>query len=545
MLEYGQPLHTFDYDRITGGRIIVRRAGQGERFITLDNKERELTHDMLVISDAARTVAIAGVMGGLNTEVSDTTTSILVEAASFKAASIHFTSHHLDLRSEASTRFERGISAEMTIPALRHATQLIAELGGGTVARGLIDLYPGKKEPPAIKVSVEKAGRLIGFPYTAEQVIDSLTALGFSCTARGDIVTAVTPPWRSDIKYDVDLIEEVARIIGYDKIPMTLLGVPLPHQMPDPLLALRKQIRHCLVGYGFQEIMTYTLTSMEILQRLTPERRKPEPLPVHIVNPMSAEQEYLRPTLRGNLLATLAANRRFEDGGIALFELGKVFYARDKDLPAEPEFVAGVMAGERVPRSWLPGDGKYEFYDVKGLLEGFFKHLKVNVSFEASDDPGLHPTRQTAVMIKDKDMSIKLGVAGEVHPAVADAFGLEETVCLFEINIPRLTPFATGLIRYQPVPRFPAIIRDLALVVDSHVSQRQVMEIIDDFPLVTEIKLFDVYTGKQVGEGKKSLAYRLVYQSATHTLTDEEVNRVQEQILRRLAAEVGATLRLQ
>ncbi|MCJ7604574.1 MAG: phenylalanine--tRNA ligase subunit beta, partial [Dehalococcoidales bacterium] len=263
MLEYGQPLHTFDYDRLVGQHIVARRAEAGELFTTLDEQDRQLTGNMCVIGDAARTVAIAGVMGGLNSEVTYNTANILVEAASFKPGSIHYTSHYLDLRSEASTRFERGISAEMTIPALRHATQLIAELGKGTVAKGIIDVYPGKKEPAAVTVTVEKAERVIGIPYTEEQIVDSLTALGFSCEVKGKKLHAVAPSWRSDIKYDVDLIEEVARVIGYDKIPLTLLGEPIPHQNPDPVLALRKNIRQCLTGYGLQEIMNYTLTSMD------------------------------------------------------------------------------------------------------------------------------------------------------------------------------------------------------------------------------------------------------------------------------------------
>ena len=543
MLEYGQPLHTFDYDRLAGHHIVARAAGDGEQFITLDDQDRLLDSKMLVIGDAARTVAIAGVMGGLNSEVTDNTTSILVEAASFKAASIHYTSHKLDLRSEAATRFERGISAEMTIPAIRHATQLIAELGGGTVARGIIDIYPGKKEPPTISVTAEKTERVIGLPYTEAQMTDALTALGFACELKEGKVYATPPSWRSDIKYDVDLIEEVARVVGYDKIPMTLLGEPIPHQNPDPLQELRKSVRHALTGYGFQEIYTYTLTSLETLQKLSQGRTNPEQGLVRVVNPMTADQEYLRPTLRGSLLSTLASNRRYEEGGIKFYEHGKVFAARDEDLPIEGECLAGILSGPRAEQSWLGGDGSFDFYDVKGLVEGLLGHLKVKAYFEKSSDPGLHPARQAAVVIEHKAMTVKLGVIGEVHPAVADAFELDETVCLFELNIGGLLPFTIGHDRYQPIPRFPSTIRDLALVVNADVPHRSILEILGAFPLVSEVKLFDVYTGKQVDEGKKSLAYRLVYQSPTHTLTDKEVDKVQEQLLRRLANELGAVLR--
>ncbi len=542
MLEYGQPLHTFDYDRLAGHYIVARAAGDGEQFITLDDQDRELDGKMLVIGDGARTVAIAGVMGGLNSEVRESTTSILVEAASFKAASIHYTSHKLDLRSEAATRFERGISAEMTIPAIRHATQLIAELGGGTVAKGVIDVYPGKKEPKTISVTAEKAERVVGMPYTEQQMLDSLTALGFTCELKDGKVYATPPSWRSDINLDVDLIEEVARVVGYDKIPMTLLGEPIPHQNPDPLQALRKSVRHALTGYGFQEIYTYTLTSLETLQKLSPDGSAPKS-PVRVVNPMTADQEFLRPNLRGGLLSTLASNRRYEEGGIKFYEHGKVFSGKENDLPAEGEWLAGIMSGPRAEQSWLGGDGTYDFYDVKGLVEGLLSHLKVEAYFEKSNDPGLHPARQAAVVIEGKDMTVKLGVIGEVHPAVADAFEVDGAVCLFELNIAALLPFTVGHKRYLAMPRFPGSIRDLALVVNADVTHRSIVEIINAFSLVSEIKLFDVYTGKQVGEGKKSLAYRLVYQSPTHTLTDKEVDKVQEQILKRLANELGAVLR--
>ncbi len=542
MLEYGQPLHTFDYDRLVGQHIIVRRAEAGENFITLDEENRQLTSDMLVIGDAARTVAVAGVMGGLNSEVTERTTSILVEAASFKAASIHHTSGELGLVSEASTRFARGIAAAMTLPALRHATKLVAELGQGTAARGLIDVYPGKKEPPAVSVTVEKTERVVGVHYTEEQIVETLTALGFSCEAKDGTVAAVPPEWRSDIAYDVDLIEEVARVIGYDTIPLTLLGEPIPHQNPDPVQALRKNVRGCLTGYGLQEIMGYTLTSAEALKKLTPGGAMPAA--VRVANPMSAEQEYLRPTLRASLLTTLASNRRYEEGGIRLFELGKIFQGREHDLPAEPESLCGVLGGARVERSWLGGDTTtYGFYDVKGLIEALMARLGVNAQFEKSTDPGLHPARQAAIVVEGDGMTVKLGVLGELHPAVADAFELEETVGLFELNTTNLVPFTVGHRLYEPVPRYPAVNRDLALVADTGVSHRQIADIINGFALVSEVELFDVYSGKQVPEGKKSLAYRIVYQSATHTLKDIEVNKVQEQILRRLTNELGVTLR--
>ena len=543
MREYGQPLHSFDYDRLKNRQIIVRRAKEGEKFYTLDTNERQLSKDMLVIADGERTVAIAGVMGGLNSEVSESTTSILLEAASFKATSIHYTSRHLELISEASMRFERGISAGLTLPALRHATQLIAELGGGKVACGIIDVYPGKKAPKPITLTADETNRILGMECSLEQIVNALEALGFECHTDGKQVSVTAPYWRSDIRLDVDLIEEVARIIGYDKIPTTLLATPIPRQNPEPVLSLRKQIRQSLAGYGFQEIMTYTLTSLETLGKLTPDQRPPEPLPVHVANPMTADQEYLRPGLRANILATLAANRRHEDGGIRLFELGKIYIPRENDLPKEPEILCGIMNGSRVEKSWLGDNGQFDLFDVKGLVEGLFNHLDAAIGFEKSDDAGLHPTRQAAIVIDNDGQKVNLGVIGELHPKVAAAFEVEGAVCLFEINVTALLPCVKGPQMYRPVPRFPGILRDIALVVDADVTNQRILDVIKGFSLISEVVLFDVYSGKQVTEGKKSLAYRLVYQLPDKTLTDETVNKVQEQILSKLAKELGATLR--
>ncbi len=543
MLEYGQPLHSFDYDKLDKKRIIVKRAKEGETFYTLDETERKLTAEMLTIADGERTVAIAGVMGGLNSEVTESTTSILLEAASFKAASIHYTGRSLDLTSEASMRFERGISAGLTIPALRHATQLIAGLGGGKVAKGIIDVYPGKKESQPISLTVDKVGRVLGIEVGVDAIVNALMALGIECKYEGSTVTAIAPYWRSDIRLDVDLIEEVARVIGYDKIPMTMLSVPIPRHTPEPALGMRKKIRQCLTGCGFVEINSYTLTSREMLENLSPERRSPEPAPLSVVKPLTVEQEYLRPDLRAGLMAALASNRRHEEGGIRLYELGKVYLPCKNDLPEEPDILCGVMSGPRVERSWLGGDGAMDFHDVKGVVELLFNRLNLDVSFTPGDDGSLHPARQATVTVEKGGEAVKIGVLGELHPGVADAFEITGPVGLFEIDVTALLPFAGDFKLYRAVPRFPGTFRDIALVVDAGVTNRQIRDVVKGFPLVSEVILFDVYSGKQVATGKKSLAYRLVYQSPDHTLTDDEVNKVQERILAKLSKELGAVLR--
>jgi phenylalanyl-tRNA synthetase beta chain len=541
MLELGQPLHAFDYEKIKGKKIIVRRATEGEIIVSLDGVERTLSHDTLVIADKERGVAIAGVMGGANSEVTKDTTSILLEAANFNPASIHYTGRELSLPSEACMRFERGIRPELTMPALRRATQLMLQLAGGKAAKGVADVYPGKREPEPIRLSTDEVKRVLGVEFNFDQVAGTLTSLGFECKPADSPseVRVTAPYWRSDITQAVDLIEEVARIIGYDKIPMTMLSQSIPQHHPEPILSLKNKIRDSLVGYGFQEIITYSLNSLEMLQKLTPKARAMASMPLRLANPMTAEQEYLHPTLRANLLAALASNRRHEEDGIRLFELGKIYLPREKDLPSEPEVLCGLLSGARFEKSWQGDGGSLDFFDAKGVVESLFNQLGVDASFEPGDDESLHPAKQAAIIIGGN----KLGVVGELHPKVAEAFDIAEAAYLLEINVTDLLSFTVGHKMFQPIPRFPATVRDIALIVNTGVSHQQVVDIIKGFSLVKQVAIFDVYSGKQVPPDKKSLAYRITYQSPTHTLTDEEVNKVQQQILSKLSQQLGTTLR--
>jgi phenylalanyl-tRNA synthetase beta chain len=541
MLEYGQPLHAFDYDKIRGKGIIVRRAAEDEAVVTLDGVERVLSEDMLVIADTVGSVAIAGVMGGANSEVTQETTSILLEAASFNPASIHYTGRQLQLPSEACMRFERGIRPELTLPALKRATQLIVQLAGGEAAKGVVDVYPGKRDQEPILLSTGKVKTLLGVEFSLDQMVDALTSLGFDCK-KGESASEVwvtAPYWRSDIHLAVDLVEEVVRIIGYDKIPATMLSQPLPRQNPEPVLGLKQQAGRILTGYGFQEVITYSLTSLEMLNKLLPEPHPLEPMPLRIANPMTAEREYLRPSLRANLLAAFSANRRHEDSGIRLFELGKVYLPRHNDLPDEPEVLCSILGGSRLEKSWQGKEELLDFYDAKGVVEGLLNQLGVETNFEEERDESLCLGKQAAIVVDGK----KLGVVGELHPKVLEAFEVSEPVYLFEIDLTALLPFTIAHKMFQSIPRFPAIVRDMALIVDTEISHQRVLDIIKSFPLANQVTLFDVYVGDQVPPGKKSLAYRITFQSPTHTLTDKEVNKVQQQILSKLSGELGVILR--
>jgi phenylalanyl-tRNA synthetase beta chain len=539
MLEYGQPLHGFDYNKLRDKKIIVRRARDGEDIVSLDGVERSLTWEMLVIADSQRAVAIGGVMGGANSEVSQETTAILLEAASFNPASIHYTSHRLGLVSEASMRFERAIRPELTILALKRATQLIVKLAGGKAANGLIDIYPGRKERQPILLRADRANRLLGVEFSSKQMKDTLVSLGFDVKPASSTAEflVTTPYWRSDINLEVDLIEEVARVIGYDSIPTTMLASTLPQQNPEPIIGFRQKVSQILTGFGFQEVITYSLTSREVMAKLF--QRPLEPEPISLANAMTTEQDCLRTSLRGNLLIALAANRRHEDGTIMLFELGRVYLSRDSELPDEPEILCGLLESSGEKKSWHSSQEALDFFDAKGVMESLLSQLGLEASFEESDDDGLKPGSRAAVVVGGD----RIGVVGELHPSVAEAFDITGEVYLFEMEMAALLPHTLGYKTFQSIPRFPAVVRDVALVLDNDVSHRRVVDIIRSFPLVKEVTLFDVYTGQQLPAGKKSLAYRISYLSAEHTLTDEDADKVQQKILKRLSGELGASLR--
>ena len=535
MLEYGQPLHAFDYHKLKGGKIIVRRAGNGESMTTLDGTERALNPDILVIADKEAAVAVAGVMGGLHSEVTDKTDTILLESANFNQVAIRRGCAHLQFQSEASIRFDKGLNSDLPLLPVKRATQLLLELAGGRAARGVIDVYPGKSRPKPILLTAREVERLSGLAVTIGEMLKVLESLGFECqeSNSGSQISVGVPYWRSDIKCSADLVEEVVRIIGYDKVPMTRLSSPLPQQesglsLPARRSDLKEKLRSILTGLGFQEILTYSLVSLEKLQRLSPKLELKIP-PLKVANPMTREQEYLRTSLRAGLLATLAHNQKFEQAGIRLFEIGK----------AEREMLCAVLSGSRAELSWQAGEEPLDFFDAKGVVENVLSQLGLKASFEISDDEGLFPGRGASIIVDDE----KVGIVGDLHPRVAQAFELSDAACLIEIDLEKLLARVTVIKEYQTIPRFPSVSRDIALVVDEQASYRKVEEIIGSFQLVTQITLFDLYRGEQIPDGKKSFAIRIVYQSPQHTLTDEEVDQTQEQMLGKLNQELGATLR--
>ena len=533
MVEYGQPLHAFDYDKVKDHKIIVRRARAGERLTTLDGEDRPLDPEMLLITDPNGPIGLAGVMGGANTEVTEDTKTLLLESANFNNVNIRRTSTRLKLRSEASLRFDKGLSPELPPKGLRRATQLLAELANGTVAKGIIDVYPGAREQAPLSITESRIKQVLGVSIGMEKVRETLESLGFACEESGKVAMKVTTPyWRSDISIEDDLVEEVARISGYDDIPTTPLSGRIPPNEPDDARSLRERVKDILAGCGMQEVVNYSLSDVKGLENAGLAYLAGLN-PIRVANPLRVEQEYLRLSLRPGLLANVEHNRKYHHGPLLMFEAGKVYVPKNGDLPEEREVLAGVITG-------VPDDPMDGFLRAKGVLEVMLGRLGVEVQFERGEGEGLHPGRVVEVSARRDSLAI----LGEVHPQVLEAFDIEGvSVHVFEVDLGTLRMHLPSAKRYKPVSRYPGALRDLALIVDADTPSRAVQEVITSFPLVTSVELFDVYTGDQVAEGKKSLAFRVLYQSPSRTLSEHEVTMVQAQLLDKLGRETGAALR--
>ena len=538
MLEAGQPLHAFDFSAVGGEKIIVRRANEGERLVTLDGEERELTTDMLVIADEKKPLALAGVMGGAGSEVTGETQTILLESATFQPPNIRRTASRLKSRTEASTRFEKGLSPELAMVASQRATKLLVELAGGRALHGLVDNYPAPVKEVRIDVTRRRLKQVLGVDLPTSTVREALTSLGFGCKWEPPEHYQVRVPyWRTDVDIPDDIAEEVARIVGYDQIPTKNLGGDVPPAIPQPLRDLRERLRDALAAAGMQEIITYSLTTSEELERVLPEGQLKRLLKV--VNPLSAEHEYLRPVLRGSVLKTLAANVRQRESEIALFEASRVYLPRSGELPEEQEHIAGVVTGKRDDRWGRSSDEPVDFYDAKGYVQAALQAAGVEGTFEAAEEFGLLPGRTAVVSAA----GVKVGVIGQLHPSVASSFGIDQDVYLFELVVDHLLPAVQAGVGYAPLMRFPAVVQDIALVVDSSQPAEDVRRLIERHELVRAVRVFDVYEGEGVPADRKSLAFSVTYQSAEKTLTDEEVARAQSEILKSLSEELNAELR--
>ena len=540
MLELGQPLHPFDFAKLRGGKIVVRRARPGERLVTLDGVDRSLTEETLMICDGEGPVAIAGVMGGLDSDVTEATETILLESATFQPANIRRTAARLQSRTEASLRFEKGLSAELAMVASQRATKLLVEIAGGRALHGCLDAYPEPEREVHIDLTRKRLQQVLGVDLPTSQVRSTLASLGFGCHWEPPEQYQVRVPyWRTDVRIADDVAEEVARIVGYDAIPTKGLGGEVPAATPQPLRELREGLRDALVAAGMQEVINYSLTTMEALQRVVPLEDLTTYPPLRVVNPVSREYEHLRPVLRASVLETLAANVRQSEGEIALFEAARAYLPNAEGSPNEQEHIVGVVTGRREDRWGRPSAEPVDFYDAKGYVEAALRSQGLEASFQSAAAFGLVPGRTAELLAGDQ----RVGVIGQVQPSVAEAFGIDQDVYLFELVVDRLLPAHGAGRGYEPASRFPPVVQDIALVVDVQLPAEDVRKIIEQHQLVRSARVFDVYTGDRVAAEKKSLAFSITYQSPDQTLTDEQAAKAQETILKRLKQEFGAELR--
>jgi phenylalanyl-tRNA synthetase beta chain len=561
MLEWGQPLHAFDRDRLHEGRIVVRRARSGETIETLDHVVRELTIDMLVIADADRSVAVAGVIGGVDSEVSDGTTSVLLETANFAMKSVRHTARALRLRTEASARFERGIDPNLVWDAASRATRLLLDLCPGARVTAVGDVYPSPLEPWAVTLPFGRIERVLGVGYEPAIVLDALDRLTFrpvlTDTPDGELLTLTVPTYRPDVTIPEDVVEEVARVIGYESLPETLPADRVPPVKRDPMLLLQREARELLVGIGFAESVTYITLSERILddfqgnQEADPEvagscgflHTTPVAELLRIRNPLQSGRDLLRPTLLPSLLEIAEQNLKHERA-VRLVELARVYLPRGRDvLPHEANVAGLVVAGARDPFGRYAQAGVLDFFDLKGDLEALLQRLGLrDVAYAPAGHPALHPGRAAEATVKGE----RVALLGELRPDVAEAFGVEGVrVAVAEVDLDRTLASLSASEAQVRVPRFLPVEQDFAVVVEESVPAGEVelALLAGAGPLATGIVLFDVFRGPQLGEGKKSLAYRLTFTAPDRALTDDDLVKVRPKIERTVAQRVGGTLR--
>lgn len=551
MLEYGQPLHAFDAAKIAGGRIEVRLAREGETLVTLDGQERKLEPHMLLIADAEKPIGLAGVMGGLNSEVTNDTVDIVLESARFDGGTIRRTSRQLGLRSEASSRFEKEVDPGRVRDALDRAAVLMGKYAGGTVAEGIVEEVVSEAKPAVVSIALERINRFLGTSLSSLEVKTIWSRLGFEAVGTAEGVWEVTVPTRrGDIVRDVDLIEEVARLHGYDEIPTTPIEGPTTTGFLTKPQAIRRELRSLLAGSGLSEAISYSVTStgsVRLFPDLNGETEGHKPIPLAM--PMSEERSVLRTALLPSLLEAVAYNRSRKTGDVALFEIANVYHSKEAaltGLPREIPRLAFVLHGNRTASAWNRAAEKADFYDAKGILDAVFERLGVSgrIAYEAAQPEHFHPGRTAALKLDTENGTETIGYVGQLHPDLQREFDLGDTYAA-EISLPQLYEYADASIVYRALPRYPAAERDIAVVVDRGVEAAALVAAIREAAgeLLESARVFDVYTGERLGADKKSVALALVYRNAERTLTDEEVTAAHDRVLEKLEQSFGAELR--
>ncbi len=557
--ELGQPMHAFDYDRLVeraGGipTIITRLPQPGEQLETLDDVVRDLGPETILVADTAGALSLGGVIGGGDSEISAATKNVLLEAAAWNNISIRKTIREQRVHTEASTRFSRGVHPSQAILGCGRGIELMRQLGGGTVASGVVDTYPRPPETATVKASIERINQLLGMDVAIEQAADVLRRLEFEVTVTGDIIKATAPDHRLDISADPvvgqhDLLEEIARVIGYDQIPDTIMADEMPPQRENTTVLIEERIRDILVAAGLYEVINYRFTSRESEAQLTPagaQSSLPQAGYVEIANPAASERDVLRHTLMINMLENATNNARYQKTQ-QLFEIGKVYLAGDDLLPEEPMRLGIFMTGPRYPSSWDTGEntGDMDFYDLKGVVENLLHALHIDrVAIERGTHCSLHPGRSADLLVAGE----RIGSFGEIHPQVAARFKLTQAKALYgEFAVEPLIRRQQRLHEIEALPTTPAVLEDIALVVNANTPASEVEAVIRQAGgrLLKNALLFDVYTGDQIPPGKKSLAYALTYQDNNKTLTDKNAAKIRKKIIGAARHRLKAELRSQ
>ena len=548
MLELGQPSHAFDADKVLDQHLIVRQARANESITTLDGKQRVLTPERLLVCDPSGPLSLAGVMGGATSEVSNTTTRVLLEAASWEPATVRKTAKAYGLQSEASRRFERGVDWELPPMMQRRALTLLQATAGGAIAQGMIDAYPRPWQNVTLDLTPAEVQRIVGIRLTAAEIMTLLQPLGFACSIIGvEAVRVIVPSSRQDVTMLADLCEEVARMYGYDRIEGTLIRDALPQQSRNLSFELEQRVRDVLVGIGLDEAMTYSMTSMPSVANINPADADPAQH-LKLANPIAPEREYMRRSLLPVLLEAFAANLR-DTERVLQFEIGRVYLPlAGQVLPEEPRRVAIALAGPRTPLGWQQRDtAPMDFFDLKGIVETLLARLHAidAITFTPlNDDPRFQPGRAARLERRGAAGS-NLGVLGELHPEVRDRLGIEaRRAMVAELDFEALIALSEPA-HYSQISRYPATIQDLAIVVDHTVEAATLEAAIRKYAGATleSLTLFDLYEGAQVGAGKRSLAYRLTFRAADRTLSDSDLIKTRQKLIRGLEHDVQATIR--
>ncbi|HBC4294770.1 phenylalanine--tRNA ligase subunit beta [Staphylococcus aureus] len=537
LLEYGQPLHMFDQDAIGSQQIVVRQANEGEKMTTLDDTERELLTSDIVITNGQTPIALAGVMGGDFSEVKEHTSNIVVEGAIFDSVSIRHTSRRLNLRSESSSRFEKGIATEFVDEAVDRACYLLQTYANGKVLKDRVSSGELGAFITPIDITADKINRTIGFELSQDDIVTIFNQLGFDTEINDDVITVQVPSRRKDITIKEDLIEEVARIYGYDDIPSTL---PVFEKVTSGQLTDRqyktRMVKEVLEGAGLDQAITYSLVSKEDATEFAMQQRQT----IDLLMPMSEAHASLRQSLLPHLIEAASYNVARKNKDVKLFEIGNVFFANGEgELPDQVEYLSGILTGDYVVNQWQGKKETVDFYLAKGVVDRVSEKLNLEFSYRRADIDGLHPGRTAEILLENK----VVGFIGELHPTLAADNDLKRTY-VFELNFDALMAVSVGYINYQPIPRFPGMSRDIALEVDQNIPAADLLSTIHAHGgnILKDTLVFDVYQGEHLEKGKKSIAIRLNYLDTEETLTDERVSKVQAEIEAALI-EQGAVIR--